>query len=273
MPYISFCGVCAIRARLECYEQHRTDIHSQYIPDSDADSTISSLATPTGARTPRPDVVDAVPDIGLYPAPPYHSTSVDQNAFPVRSATPKGNGSETTADTVPADSIFVPLKGGSKDRARCRTICQRAVRSLGIQEKAYDHDVAVDVLRRIGEVIGNEIEPERKVVQDALTDRRESLLQLRSAEMEVELGMEMIDELLDGELEPHERAELDNVVLRLRADVDDLTRKYEEFDKLFREKSKELRMMILLHEYITEKYPNPSAGGAVSLDVESSAPV
>ncbi|BCS17422.1 uncharacterized protein APUU_10250S [Aspergillus puulaauensis] len=238
----------------------------QYIPDSDADSTISSLATPTGATTPRPDVVYAGTDTGLYPAPPYHSTPVNQSAFPVRSATPKGNDVETTTDTVPADSIFVHLKGRSKERARCRAICQRAMRTLGIQEKAYDHGVAVDVLRRIGKVIGDEIEPERKVVEDALTDRRESLVQLRSAEIEVELGMEMIDELLGGELGPHERAELGNAVWRLKADVDDLTRKYEEFDKLFQDKSKELRMMILLHEYITEKYPNPSAGGAVSLD-------
>jgi hypothetical protein len=234
-------------------------MHNQYIPDSDADSSVSSLAaTPTGSRTPRPGVSEALPDVELYITAHTRSSLFAQDRLPGQRATPVPTDVEAASDADPSASIYVHVDADREDRARCWVIFERAMRSLGIQEKAHDHDVAIEVLRRIGDVVGGEIETERIVVEDALNDRKESLAKTRAAETELQLAMEMIDEIPMGEVAASSRLEFENTVLRLRTELDDLTRKYEEFEKLYRDRKKELRMMILLHEYLTHKYPNPS---------------
>ena len=268
MPYISFCGLCGSRAHLQCYEQHQADIHSQYIPDSDADSSLSSqVATPAGAITPRPEEIEAFPGINLYISTHNHSNPAGRNEFLAGSATPVRADVEAAPDTSPAASICVRMNADREDRARCWTIFERAMRSLGIQEKAHGHEVAVEVLRRIGDVIGDEIGPERRVVEDALNDRQEALVHLRAVETQVQVLVNLIEQRFGGEAQTQDRAVLDSAVLRLTADLDDLSKKYEEFDKLYTDKAKELRMMILLHEYLKKKYPSPSRRGVLTREV------
>lgn len=239
-------------------------MHGQYIPDSDADSSVSSLAaTPIGSRTPRPGASETLPDVELYIAAHTRSSPVNQNELQSQRSTAVRTDVEAASDADPSASIYVHVGADREDRARCWVIFERAMRSLGIQEKAHDHDVAIEVLRRIGDFIGDEIETERRVVEDALNDRKESLAKARAAETELQLAMEMIDEIPGGDVEAYGRLEFENTVLRLRTELDDLTRKYEEFEKLYRDRKKELRMMILLHEYLTDKYPNPSPTAAL----------
>lgn len=159
------------------------------------------------------------------------------------------------------------MNADREDRTRCWTVFERAMRSLGIQQKAHDHDVAVEVLSQIGDVIGDEIEPERRGVEDALNDRQEALVQLRAVETQVQVLVNVIEQRFGGEGQTQDRAVLDSAVLRVTADLDDLSRSYEAFDKLYTEKQKELRMMTLLHEYLKEKYASPSRGGVLTREV------
>jgi hypothetical protein len=234
-------------------------MHSQYIPDSDADSSISSqVATPSGARTPRFGVSETLPDVELYIAAHTRSSPGSRNELQAQRASSVRTDVDAAPDAGPSGSIYVHIDADREERARCWGIFERAMRSLGIQEKAHDHDVAIEVLRQIGDVIGDEIETERRVVEDALNDKKDSLSKARAADTELQLVMEMIEEIPGGELQAYEHSELEDTVLQLRVELDDLTRKYEEFDKLYRDRKKELRMMILLHEYLKDKYPNPS---------------